>query len=62
MAQDIIENMLADGVRTFIEVGPGTVLAGLVRKIVEHNGVEGVKIFSASNMADIDAVVEAISV
>lgn len=58
--QDIIENMLADGVRTFVEVGPGTVLAGLVKKIAEHKGADGVRIFSASNLAEIDSVMEVI--
>ena len=56
--QAAVENMLADGVRTFIEVGPGTALAGFVRKIVEHGSVEGVKILSVSNMAEISAVIK----
>ncbi len=36
----IIENMIADGVTEFIEVGNSTVLRGLIRKINKEVGVE----------------------
>ena len=31
--QETIENMIADGVELFVEIGPGTTLTGLVHKI-----------------------------
>ena len=43
------------GVDTFVEVGPGTVLAGLVKRIVE-----GVRVLSAGNAAAVAAVAEAL--
>jgi acyl transferase domain-containing protein len=47
---------LADlGVDTFVEVGPGTVLSGLVRR-----SVDGVRILSAADLAGVEAVAEAL--
>ncbi len=42
--QKIIENMIEDGVDTFVEVGPGKTLAGLVSKISKE-----VKVYNVEN-------------
>lgn len=49
--QTIVENMINDGVDTFIEVGVGKTLIGLIKRI---NG--DVKAFKVENAADLDAL------
>jgi len=40
--QQSVELLVREGVTTFVEVGPGTVLSGLVRKIARGTRVLGV--------------------
>jgi [acyl-carrier-protein] S-malonyltransferase len=48
---ELIEAMLADGIETFVEVGPGKVLAGLVRGIRR-----GVRVLPAGDAEGVEAV------
>jgi [acyl-carrier-protein] S-malonyltransferase len=41
-----IQRMVADGATTFIELGPGNVLQGLVKKIAANVAVEGMQTIS----------------
>ena len=50
--QQSVENMIADGVDTFVEIGPGRTLAGFMRKINR-----GVKVYNVGTWEDVDKVV-----
>lgn len=49
--QTIVENMIADGVDTFIEVGVGKTLTGLIKRI--NSDVKAIKV---ENLADLEAL------
>lgn len=55
--QQTIEKMLADGVDTFIEIGPGKTLSGFMKKITKELGCE-CKVFNIEKWDDIAAVKE----
>lgn len=51
--EDTIRRMLADGVDTFVEIGPGKTLSGFVKKISKD-----VKIFNVEDMASLNKTLE----
>ena len=53
--QQSMEKMIADGVDTFIEMGPGKTLSGFMRKISRN-----VTMYNIENMADFEKVVAAV--
>ena len=53
---ETIQKLTADGYTTFIECGPGTVLAGLMKRIAPE-----AKIYSVSNAATLQAAKEALA-
>ncbi len=54
--QESVELLAREGVSTFVEVGPGTVLGGLVRKIVKE-----AKVLSVQDPASLDETVAALA-
>lgn len=50
--QQSVENMIADGVDIFVEIGPGKTLAGFMRKISRD-----VKVYNVGTWEDVDKVV-----
>jgi len=53
--QLVVERLASEGVTTYVEVGPGTVLSGLVRKI--HRDASVVSFSSPEDLAAVDALV-----
>ena len=53
--QQSMENLIADGVDTFIEIGPGRTLAGLMRKISRD-----VTVYNVGTWADVEKVAESL--
>jgi [acyl-carrier-protein] S-malonyltransferase len=50
--EELVKRLIHDGARTFVELGPGTVLAGLIRKIDRS-----VKVMSVENARGLDKAV-----
>ncbi|MCQ2510731.1 MAG: ACP S-malonyltransferase [Lachnospiraceae bacterium] len=50
-----VRRMIADGIDTFVEIGPGRTLNGFMRKINR-----AVKVYNVSSYADVDTVVNAL--
>jgi [acyl-carrier-protein] S-malonyltransferase len=54
--EQILRRMIADGVRNFVEIGPGRTLSGFVRKIDR-----GLTIVNVENVKSLEAAVEVLS-
>jgi len=55
-----VEKLLTEGVETFVEVGPGKVLCGLVKAIAKDAGKE-VKLLNVEDQTSLQATLEALS-
>jgi [acyl-carrier-protein] S-malonyltransferase len=53
--EDVVRRLVAEGARTFIELGPGAVLAGLIKKIDRS-----VAVYSVEDRAGLDAMLTAV--
>ena len=55
--QESVERMIAEGVDTFVELGPGRTLAGFLKKINRE-----VQVYNIGTWEDVDKVVEELPV
>ena len=53
--QESVERLVREGVDTFVEVGPGTVLSGLVRKIAK-----GARVLNVESPETLEATLAAL--
>lgn len=53
--EDVVRRLASEGVTTYVEVGPGTVLSGLVKKI--HKDATVVNIATPDDLASVEAAV-----
>lgn len=53
--QQSVENMIAKGVDTFVEIGPGKTLSGFIRKINKE-----VAVYSIQTIEDMEKVIQAV--
>ena len=51
-----VQNMINEGVDTFVEIGPGKVLAGLIKKISPE-----VKVFNVFDIESLNSTVDALN-
>jgi [acyl-carrier-protein] S-malonyltransferase len=54
---DSIEKLLSDEFDVFVEIGPGKVLSGLVRRIAKSGGHEGISIFNTDSPLDMENLI-----
>ena len=55
---DSIETVIMAGIVSFIEVGPGKVLSGLVKRIASKMGREDIRVFNMDSLAEINILRE----
>ncbi|GAI24709.1 unnamed protein product, partial [marine sediment metagenome] len=58
---DSIEYLLRENTKIFIEVGPGKVLSGLVKRIANKNNAENIKTLKTDRWEDILKVKEVLA-